>query len=708
MQPLKMDRQDFQETSNDRLVNRLTAIAGRDLGKPDVARLAGGDLSLVDQLPLSAKQAVAALIRPGSASHAELERMVGPTIDYLSVAFLDRARAATRSVVRIVDTNRSPIGTGVMVSPRLLLTNQHVTQTAAEAIGQIAQFGYQLGVDGVPAPFTEFHLDPEAFYVSSPESERDFALIALGRKISGPGRLAEFGYAALSSADDKHAIGDFVTIIEHPEGGYMQIALRENHVIGRGMKKITLHYGADTLPGASGSPVFNDDLELIALHHAGGPMNDHQLEDGSEVPPDSNEGIRISAIAASLRDGRGAMSAAFRALLDATLDPPFRGPSLLAAPGGPELATEGAESPELTEPVIAPARAAAVVSADGWARVTVPVEIAVRTKLSPAISAADVSAVAASPVAVAERNDAPDGDYAKRGGYDSGFLRVPLPLPALPGALIAKAAHPNTNRAGDYELRYLHFSTFQNAKRRLPFFTAVNIDGALSRGINRESGEIERLEAAERWYEDPRVPGSQLGQDFYDDQPRNPLRIFDRGHMVRRLDPAWGGPEVAKEAADDTFHFTNCCPQVWQFNEQARYWAGIEDYVLENARLTDERITVFSGPVFGADDPSLLDTLIPQAFWKIVCRVQDGKLRATGFLASQSQLLTTALARAESFTGWPDLGRAAVYQKAIVELETLAGLNFGSMRKADTLTLAGGNAPERLAAPITSLADICW
>jgi hypothetical protein len=111
MQPLKIDRQDFQETSNDRLVNRLTAIAGRDLGRPDVARLAGGDLSLVDQLPVSAKQAVAALIRPGSASHAELERMVGPTIDYLSVAFLDRADPRRRRCPRAPDgSNHEPRG----------------------------------------------------------------------------------------------------------------------------------------------------------------------------------------------------------------------------------------------------------------------------------------------------------------------------------------------------------------------------------------------------------------------------------------------------------------------------------------------------------------------------------------------------------------------------------------------------------------------
>ena len=705
MQALRMAREDFAEPSDSRLYRRLAQVTGGDLAQPDVERLAGGDLSLLGQLSSTAQQSVAALIKPGSAGHGELEKIVGPTIDYLSVAFLDRARAASRSVVRIVDELRQPIGSGVMVSSTLLLTNHHVTESAQQALDQVVQFNYELGVDGAPTPITEFRLDPSTFFITSPENELDFALIAVGRQLSGTAQLSSFGYAALSSADDKHAIGDFVTVIEHPDGGYTQIALRENRVIGRGKKGVTLHYGADTLPGASGSPVFNDALELIALHHAGGKMNDDTLEDGSPVPDDSNEGIRTSAIASFLRTAADGLLAKQRTLVLMALDPPFRGPSLLAV---------GAAAPARDQPearlralggdVPTAAVGGVVRSGNGWARVTIPIEVTVRS--TDVVTSGEPGMVALTG-AVYERNDAPDPDYKKRAGYDAAFLTVPLELPALTVAMTKKAVQPKNNDAGDLELRYLHFSSVLRSDRKLPFFTAVNIDGALSRGINRKTGEVEGLEGGEIWYEDPRAKGSQVGQKFYNDQPKQPHWIFDRGHMVRRLDPAWGSPALAKQAADDTFHFTNCCPQVWQFNEQARYWAGIEEYVLQNAKLTDQRVTVFSGPVFASNDPVLLSVHIPQQFWKIVCRVENGALRATGFVASQADMLKKALTQPEAFTGWSDLGNAAVYQKTIKAIETATGLRFGLAKGVDTAKAPHGG-PEAMALPISSLADVQW
>ncbi|MGV7377631.1 DNA/RNA non-specific endonuclease, partial [Mycobacterium kansasii] len=82
---------------------------------------------------------------------------------------------------------------------------------------------------------------------------------------------------------------------------------------------------------------------------------------------------------------------------------------------------------------------------------------------------------------------------------------------------------------------------------------------------------------------------------------RQKPRLFDRGHMVRRLDPAWGSPVAAKQAADDTFHFANCCPQISAFNQHL--WAKIENYALDNAGAEKRRITVITGPVFGDRDP---------------------------------------------------------------------------------------------------------
>jgi len=63
------------------------------------------------------------------------------------VAFLDRARAASRSVVRIIDGDRRELGSGVMISPRLLLTNNHVIASEAEARDRIVQFDYELSAE---------------------------------------------------------------------------------------------------------------------------------------------------------------------------------------------------------------------------------------------------------------------------------------------------------------------------------------------------------------------------------------------------------------------------------------------------------------------------------------------------------------------------------------------------------------------------------
>jgi endonuclease G len=85
-------------------------------------------------------------------------------------------------------------------------------------------------------------------------------------------------------------LGDLVYIIQHPAAGPKKIAIGTNAVVGRWDPRI--FYLTDTLPGSSGSPVLNENWEVIALHHAGGnvvvsPRNDRRYV---------NEGILISQI----------------------------------------------------------------------------------------------------------------------------------------------------------------------------------------------------------------------------------------------------------------------------------------------------------------------------------------------------------------------------------------------------------------------------
>ena len=266
-----------------------------------------------------------------------------------------------------------------------------------------------------------------------------------------------------------------------------------------------------------------------------------------------------------------------------------------------------------------------------------------------------------------------DPDYAGRKGYDAEFLGTEshsVPLPALPDELVPLAAVNSLGTTDpDYVLPYHHFSVVLNRERRLAFFTAVNIDGSTSMRLKREK---------DRWFLDPRVPaGEQTGEAAYTDNP------LDRGHLVRRLDPAWGGSrDEVKLCNDDTFHFTNCSPQHEDFNRNRTTWAGLEDYILENADNRDFKVTVFTGPVFAEDDEEFDGVQLPRQFWKVAVMVgESGDLSATGYLLSQEDLVSGLEVVPETFS----YGAYRTYQVTVRRIAELTGLSFGSLVDADPL-----------------------
>ena len=153
-------------------------------------------------------------------------------------------------------------------------------------------------------------------------------------------------------------------------------------------------------------------------------------------------------------------------------------------------------------------------------------------------------------------------------------------------------------------------------------------------------------------------------------------KAFDKGHVVRRDDVAWGRTyDILRRANGDTYHVTNCSPQVAGFNRSAEgedNWGDLENHVLSEA--VSERLCVFAGPVLAQDDEvftgkgdggAVLRAKIPQRFWKvIVARVDDG-LAAYGFVLEQDlsavdfefivpeefQKVMTSIADIEAMTG---------------------------------------------------------
>src|SRR5262249_51774533 len=174
-------------------------------------------------------------------------------------------------------------------------------------------------VGGQPRATTRFALDPSRFFLTNDRDDLDFTVVAVSDRVAGAKDLADFGFCAMSDRGDKHMLGEFVNLVQHPEGGFKQLVLRENKLVSR--FDTVLHYEADTEPGSSGSPVFNDEWETVALHHWGGPHREQRRPDGQPVPAMINEGIRASAIVTALRDHRGGLSGTQQALLDEALDP---------------------------------------------------------------------------------------------------------------------------------------------------------------------------------------------------------------------------------------------------------------------------------------------------------------------------------------------------------------------------------------------------
>jgi endonuclease G len=280
-------------------------------------------------------------------------------------------------------------------------------------------------------------------------------------------------------------------------------------------------------------------------------------------------------------------------------------------------------------------------------------------------------------------------DYADRPGYDPTFLGALIPLPQLTPAALRFGTPAPVAGSDDDVLRYIHYAVVLNATRRLATVTAVNIDGA--RWINLERGR-------DVWRFDPRVARElQLGDEFYGNEGDVGRKgWFDRGHLVRRLDPVWGELALAAQANDDTFHFTNCAPQYWGFNQGEELWQGLENFLLYNTDAEDGRASVFTGPVFGDADEVHRGVAIPQFFWKvIVVRDRAGTLFASAYVVSQERY-----ARDIPFERLP-VGTFNNFQVPLTTLEARTGLNFGdTVRAADVLRSGSSDVPLR------SLGDI--
>lgn len=201
--------------------------------------------------------------------------------DFLPTSFLELGVRRAQAVCRIV--TQSSYGSGFLVASRnFIMTNNHVLPNAAEARNSTAQFDYD--EDDVHYAVS---LDPDRLFITS--TELDFTIVACIPD-SLPEDILPIPLLSDPATITRH---ERVNIIQHPRGRPQEISLHDNKVSY--VYDRLVQYTADTEPGSSGSPVFNNQWELVGLHHAG-------WADGEGGA--TNEGVRISAIVEYLFQGQ--------------------------------------------------------------------------------------------------------------------------------------------------------------------------------------------------------------------------------------------------------------------------------------------------------------------------------------------------------------------------------------------------------------------
>jgi len=193
--------------------------------------------------------------------------------------------------------------------------------------------------------------------------------------------------------------------------------------------------------------------------------------------------------------------------------------------------------------------------------------------------------------------------YARRKGYDPKFLGPRVDLPALSRERVEDTVL--LKDGSGHELKYTHFSVVMSKSRKIALFTAVNIDGRRIEDLKRDRTPGTSTRASSESTDGPQgIQASGTG-------PRSPRPPARPGLGKRR-----------QESERETFHFTNCSPQHSKLNQKT--WLDLENYILNNAKVYDLKVTVFTGPVFRDNDKVYLHKFaIPAEFWKVVINPED-------------------------------------------------------------------------------------
>lgn len=209
------------------------------------------------------------------------------------------------SIGCVTDTNGRRVGTGFLVAASavglgpdtelVFVTNSHViSESVKDAIspaGAWVTFELESAAQGKPV---SHKVVPEVLFTSPPG---DLGVTAEGRLDVTVVKLESWpeGGLALRTNESLPMLSrkTKVFVVGHPSGDALQLSLHDSELLDICDHDRLLHYRTPTEPGSSGSPVFNTNWEVVALHHAGSSAMPRLRGKGQY---EANEGISMQAI----------------------------------------------------------------------------------------------------------------------------------------------------------------------------------------------------------------------------------------------------------------------------------------------------------------------------------------------------------------------------------------------------------------------------
>ena len=220
-------------------------------------------------------------------SGSEYEQIIESRSRFQSISFLEKGLEVKDRICMIKslqDKNRI-YATGFLLKNGYIMTNKHVFLNENVVKNAEAIFGYDECKNSV---MQTIGFDDKDIFISQ---YYDLAIARLKYEVNDSEKIVE-----VRVGDPQKCMNDIIPIIQHPNGMPKQICIGHNSL--KYVDEERIQYLTDTLPGSSGSPVFNSNWELIGLHSKGGNI----CEPRTGKVFFRNEGINIKTIEKFIRN----------------------------------------------------------------------------------------------------------------------------------------------------------------------------------------------------------------------------------------------------------------------------------------------------------------------------------------------------------------------------------------------------------------------